>query len=600
MTPAGDVYGGGSPTGNVFYENGALGPSWEGTFFAADAGRNEVFSYQPARAGRGLRARPQDLPDLERQAAVRRLGLHRRQRRRPRARSRRCSGRRTSPSVPTARCTSATGSTRASAATRIWTRRCPARSTGSPRRASCSKVPAFDAVDDRRPDHRAAIAGGQRPRDRLRRAEGARRGRGRRRSRRCSTIRARTCAAARSTCSISSGPRAGSARARRSRTPIRRCASPPTARCGAPASTSCRWRRVSPATPMPASAARSRCRCAISRRTRRWTSSSTSRAASTGRIAATSKRSGTGATGKEPALYDRLQARPRRQGRSAGVVAGIRADRVAAARAGGGGRRHGARAVGEAVARRPPASRSTRWPSSTIPPRRRRCSASRSRTAPLREPATLWLLNRMSERLGGLRPAAGAQGGRHLRSRDDHAARKSVVPRPAADLPELSVDEIVELTGDAARGKDTSDALPDVPLDRRHRRRARAGARRLGPRQVGRRHRHRASSGRAPRSRTATTGTEIKTKDGLTIQGVLIKEGDPLMMRSMGGVTQIIPADRVGVAPPDAGVADDERRAARPHRAGRRRPRRVPAHQLKGARVPGCQGARVGAKVPRR
>jgi len=40
-------------------------------------------------------------------------------------------------------------------------------------------------------------------------------------------------------------------------------------------------------------------------------------------------------------------------------------------------------------------------------------------------------------------------------------------------------------------------------------------------------------------------GTELKTKDGLTIQGLLIKEGDPLMMRSMGGVTQIIPADRV-------------------------------------------------------
>ena len=40
-------------------------------------------------------------------------------------------------------------------------------------------------------------------------------------------------------------------------------------------------------------------------------------------------------------------------------------------------------------------------------------------------------------------------------------------------------------------------------------------------------------------------GTEIKTKDGLTIQGLLIKQGDPLMMRSMGGMTQIIPADRV-------------------------------------------------------
>ena len=50
MAPVGDVYGGGSPTGNVFYENGALGPSWEGTFFPADAGRNEVFSYKPTRA----------------------------------------------------------------------------------------------------------------------------------------------------------------------------------------------------------------------------------------------------------------------------------------------------------------------------------------------------------------------------------------------------------------------------------------------------------------------------------------------------------------------------------------------------------------------
>ncbi|HEU4936151.1 MAG TPA: hypothetical protein VFT39_06850, partial [Vicinamibacterales bacterium] len=40
-------------------------------------------------------------------------------------------------------------------------------------------------------------------------------------------------------------------------------------------------------------------------------------------------------------------------------------------------------------------------------------------------------------------------------------------------------------------------------------------------------------------------GTEIKTKDGVTIQGVVLKEGDPLMIRSMGGVTQIIPLDRV-------------------------------------------------------
>src|SRR5436190_4637724 len=54
MAPAGDVYGGGSPTGNVFYENGALGAGWEGTFFAAEAGRNEVFSYHPVRKGAGF------------------------------------------------------------------------------------------------------------------------------------------------------------------------------------------------------------------------------------------------------------------------------------------------------------------------------------------------------------------------------------------------------------------------------------------------------------------------------------------------------------------------------------------------------------------
>ncbi len=54
MAPVGDVYGGGSPTGNVFYENGALGAAFEGTFLAADAGRNEIFSYQPARKGAGF------------------------------------------------------------------------------------------------------------------------------------------------------------------------------------------------------------------------------------------------------------------------------------------------------------------------------------------------------------------------------------------------------------------------------------------------------------------------------------------------------------------------------------------------------------------
>jgi putative membrane-bound dehydrogenase-like protein len=54
IAPAGDVYGGGSPTGNVFYEDGALGEAWRGTFFAAEPGRNVIFAYQPAASGAGF------------------------------------------------------------------------------------------------------------------------------------------------------------------------------------------------------------------------------------------------------------------------------------------------------------------------------------------------------------------------------------------------------------------------------------------------------------------------------------------------------------------------------------------------------------------
>jgi len=53
--PAGDVYGGGSPTGNVFYENGALGKQFEGMFLACEPGRNVVFGYRPAASGAGYK-----------------------------------------------------------------------------------------------------------------------------------------------------------------------------------------------------------------------------------------------------------------------------------------------------------------------------------------------------------------------------------------------------------------------------------------------------------------------------------------------------------------------------------------------------------------
>ncbi len=47
----GDVYGLGSPTGNVFYENGALGDKWVGSYLACEPGRNTIFGYQPKPKG---------------------------------------------------------------------------------------------------------------------------------------------------------------------------------------------------------------------------------------------------------------------------------------------------------------------------------------------------------------------------------------------------------------------------------------------------------------------------------------------------------------------------------------------------------------------
>ncbi len=52
--PSGDVYGGGSPTGVAFYENGALGDKWQGLLLACEAGKNVVFGYLPVPNGAGF------------------------------------------------------------------------------------------------------------------------------------------------------------------------------------------------------------------------------------------------------------------------------------------------------------------------------------------------------------------------------------------------------------------------------------------------------------------------------------------------------------------------------------------------------------------
>ncbi len=40
-------------------------------------------------------------------------------------------------------------------------------------------------------------------------------------------------------------------------------------------------------------------------------------------------------------------------------------------------------------------------------------------------------------------------------------------------------------------------------------------------------------------------GSEVKTKDGLTITGMVLSSGDPLMIKCMGGTVQTVPQDRI-------------------------------------------------------
>lgn len=53
--PPGDVYGGGSPTGIAFYEDGALGKEYRGLLLSCEPGRNVVFGYFPKPDGAGFK-----------------------------------------------------------------------------------------------------------------------------------------------------------------------------------------------------------------------------------------------------------------------------------------------------------------------------------------------------------------------------------------------------------------------------------------------------------------------------------------------------------------------------------------------------------------
>jgi putative heme-binding domain-containing protein len=250
---------------------------------------------------------------------------------------------------------------------------------------------------------------------------------------------------------------------------------------------------------------------------------------------------GTGATGKEPALYDRLR-------RELGVNDPLTWSRPFTRIA---WRLHVPAAVADLSARARSSKLSAeerRLAMDTLafiddPAASKAMLALAEPKSPLREGATWWLLNRLSSDWSDhdLRPALKTAG---IYDPESIKLQEVVVPRPAADLPELSVEEIAQLSGDASRGKTT--AMKCVMCHAV----GGTGAE-LGPALDGwGRGKSAEVVARAivqPNAEIAHgyEATELKTNDGLTIQGVLIKEGDPLMMRSMGGLTQIIPRDRV-------------------------------------------------------
>ena len=540
MTPVGDVYGGGSPTGNVFYENGALGRSWEGTFFPAEAGRNEIFSYQPARQGAGFALdrkifmtsnvkqqyagsdfiggnatakgaietlfRPSDIavgPDGALYVSDwidARVGGHQ-----------------------------DLDETVSGAIYRI-----------APK-GFVSKVPAFDVktID-------GLITALRSPAVNVRAIgfEG---------------LKARGAAAIDAVAALLKDPnpymrgraiyllyQLGPAGQKRAGAP--ESFTDPAFRIAA-----FRAMRRAGLDVMPVAARLAgdtdpgvRREVALSLRDQPAASSIDILVAIArgydGKDRSYLEALGTGATGKEAALYDRLR-------RDLGVKDDPIAWSETFARI--AWRLHVPAAVPDLLARAQSAKLSPadrRFALDTIafvkdPAAPKAMLSLAEPNSPSREQATWWLLNRLSNDWAeyGLRPALKTAG---IYDPESLVLREAVVPRPPADLPELSIEEIVRLKGDVARGKTT--ALRCVMCHSI----GGTGAE-VGPALD--------NWGRGKSAEVIATAivrpsaeiahgydaTTIQTKDGVTIQGVLIKEGDPLMMRSMGGITQIIPVDRV-------------------------------------------------------
>ena len=540
IMPAGDVYGGGSPTGNVFYENGALGDGWIGTFFAADAGRNEIFSYQPTRSGAGFALdrkifltsnvkqqyagsdfiggtttakgaietmfRPSDIavgPD----GAIyvsdwidARVGGHQ-------DLDDSLSGAiyRIAPKGFVSRPPTFDPSTVDGLITALRSPAVNVRAIGF-YGLKAKGAPAVDAVAALLKDPNQYIRGraiyllyqmGAEGRQRVGAPESF-------------TEPALRIAAYRAMRRANLDIFAAAARLAKDADPgVRR-----------EVAVSMRDQPEDKSLGILLDVARG----------------------FDGKDRSYLEALGTGATGKEPALYDRV----RRE-------LGVKDDPLTwpANFTWIAWRLHVPAAVTDLTARANAtqlALADRRLALDTLafvndPAASKAMLTLAAPNSALREPATVWLLNRMSGEWAdyGLRPALKSSG---IYDPEAIVLKEAVIPRPAADLPELPIDDVVKLTGDAARGKTASTrclmchSIGGTGAD-------------LGPTLDG--------WGRGKSADVIATaivkpsaeiahgyeGTEIRTKDGMIIQGVLLKEGDPLMMRSMGGITQIIPGDRV-------------------------------------------------------
>jgi putative membrane-bound dehydrogenase-like protein len=540
MTPAGDVYGGGSPTGNVFYENGALGPSWAGTFFAADAGRNEIFSYLPTREGAGFALERKIFltSNVKQQYAgsdfvMGRGGVTR--------------------AVETLFRPSdiAIGPDGALYVSDWIDPRVGGHQdlddslSGAIYRVApkgfVSRVPSFDAAT-----MEGLIAALRSPAVNVRAIgfEG---------------LKMRGAEAVAAVAALLNDPspfmrgRAIYLLYQLGPEGRQRAGSPESYTEPALRITAYRAMRRAglDVNPVASRLARDpdpgvRREVALSMRDRPAAIAldilSDIARGYDGQDRSYLEALGTGATGKEAALYDRLR-------RELGVKPDPLTWSGAFARI--TWRLHVPAAVPDLIARAR---------SATLSPADRRlaidtlafidapaASAAMLRLAEpgssLREQATWWLLNRLSNSWAnhGLGQALKTAG---IYDPDTIALREVIVPRPPANLPELSIDEIVRLKGDAARGKGSAvRCLVCHSID--------GTGFELGPALDGwGRGKSAEVIARAlvlPSAEIAQgyEGTEIKTTNGLTIEGVLLKQGDPLMMRSMGGITQIIPANRV-------------------------------------------------------